>query len=331
MIRTRRKKAEDTITLASQRPDVFDPAYAPTANSGTAKLAVIACNFNFANYKRPQHNLLRFLRQMDAAGVPVYGIELVKVGQSALMEGNPNWKIVQGTDRSLLWQKEVLMNNAARLVPSHIKYIAAVDTDVAFMNPRWVEDTVEALKEHKVVQPFARCVWTDEIGLPNLTRESCAKAGLSEKWNGHPGFAWAARRDFFLDVGFYPYALLGAGDTVTAVGTLGIEMLPSSRAAVGMPNMTNGVLGEWMARARHYMGDTKLGYVDGDLWHEWHGDRKNRAYHTRAEIIKDMDILNDVRMNSLGFLEWTKQADNGMILKVAEYFKGRKEDGNSNA
>ena len=75
------------------------------------------------------------------------------------------------------------------------------------------------------------------------------------------------------------------------------------------------------------MADTALGYVEGDLWHEWHGNRKDRKYAQRAKIIESMDVLRDIRMNSEGFLEWTPQTDKRMILDVANYFKERQEDG----
>lgn len=305
-----------------------DRAFLPKAKVEGAPLAVIACHFNWGGFKRPVYNLLRFLRQMDQQGIPVFGVEAVKPGDTSIMRGNPRWKVVDVTRKGIVWQKEALLNEAAKLVPKSIPNIAPIDPDIAFDNPRWVEKSVAALEKTPVIQPFREAVWTDEDGRPNLVRYSATHSGIDRSWNGHPGFAWAMNRSFFEDVGFYPYSVTGAGDTVTATSILGTDFVFSvTRKAIGQKNFENGVYHEWRKRCREWMGDAVPGYIPGAVWHEWHGHRKDRQYANRHALLENFDALSDLRIHEDGWLEWTDQANPRMVVGVLNYFTRRKEDG----
>lgn len=305
-----------------------DRALFPRAHT-RGRIAVVACHFNWGDYRRPALNLLRFLRQMDRDGIPVYGIEAVKPGGRPLLEENRRWQTVQVTRRGILWQKEALLNAAAKLVPRHIPFIAAIDPDVWFDNPDWVNDSAAMLNDHPVIQPFETAVWTDESGESELARHSAASQGLDERWNGHPGFAWVFRRDFFDRVGFYPFSASGAGDTVLASSLMGLwrRGFSTPRMSVGKLNLESGVFREWDRRCRDWLNGKKPGSIAGTLWHEWHGTRQNRKYQDRHKLIENMDVLRDLRIRDEGWLEWTEQADRRMVVGLSNYFQHRKEDG----
>lgn len=300
---------------------------APVADVTAAPLAVITCHFNWAGYRRPTANLMRFLRRMDSWNIPVYGVELYPENRSPLMDRNQRWESFPVGSEALMWQKEALLNRAAKLVPSHIPVIAAVDSDVSFENPAWVEDCLDALNRHRAVQPFTTAIWTDESGRAELSRGSVAVAGLNRKWTGHPGFGWVMHRSFYEECGFYPYAIMGAGDTVFATGALDIEPFSVTREAIGEPNLDNGVFGSWMNRMQKFMAGGDVGCVRGSLWHEWHGSRQNRRYSQRAKLVARMDVNRDLEISRHGYLRWTSDANRGMQIGVAGYFKDRKEDG----
>lgn len=292
-------------------------------------LAVITCHFNFGGHIRPVQNLRRFIRQIEREGVPVFGCEAVAPGGKSVMAGHPRWKVFELSNHGVLFQKEALLNAAAKLISTDVPYIAAVDADVWFDNPDWARSTVDLLASGvRALQPFEHCFWTGRDGDVELVRESAAKAGLDQSWRGHPGFAWAFRRSFFDEVGFYPMAILGSGDTATSSALLDSEPIASVKRGIGLANFENGVYDEWRSRARAWMGNTVCDWVPGGVWHEWHGDRENRRYAQRAEIVaRAYDATRDVRLTEEGWLEWTRYAHPRLMSQVANYFLERKEDG----
>jgi len=301
---------------------------APLAAFGGPPLAVLTCHFNFAGHTRPVQNLRRFIRQIERDGVPVFGCEAVAPGSEAVMAGHPRWRVFEVSNHGVLWQKEALLNAAARLVPDEIPFLAAVDADVWFDNPRWAEESVAVLEEFPAMQPFEHCFWTDRHGGTQLIRESSAKAGLDTSWRGHPGFAWAFHRSFFDEVGFYPWAVLGSGDTSTCSGLLDTDLMPTIQRGIGLVNLSNGVYDEWRQRARAWIGESPCGWIRGGVWHEWHGDRRDRKYAQRTEIVAEaFDARRDVRLTDEGWLEWTRYAHPALMSRVATYFLERKEDG----
>lgn len=319
--------AVDPAAIEAREDLLRDPAFYPRTDDRHAEMAVITAHFNWSGYRRPVLNLLRFLREMDYQGIPVYGMELYLAGTKPLMARNPRWICVEVGPENLLWQKEPMLNRIAREVPAHIPCIAAIDADIHFTNPRWAEMSVKALGSTPIIQPFSMAVWGDESGRPEMHRTCSAKYGLSSDWTTHPGFAWAFRREFFDEVGFYPWSVTGAGDTATATGLLDIPMFPGTEKAIGRLNLANGVAHEWFGRAKTFLGDCSAGWVEGQVWHEWHGSRRDRQYVQRHAIMDQIDVLEHVRLNAAGILEWTDQAPADAREALAHYFDTRREDG----
>jgi len=317
----------DLTAVEESEDRLRDPAFYPRTDDRFADLAVITVHFNWSGYRRPVLNLLRFLREMDYQGIPVYGMELYLAGTKPLMARNHRWLCVEVGPEHLLWQKEPMLNRIAREVPGHIPCIAAIDADVHFTNPRWAELSVRALGETPAIQPFSEAVWGNEWGRAEMTRSCAARHGLTMDWNTHPGFAWAFRREFFDEVGFYPWSVTGAGDTVTATGLLDVHRFPSTEKAIGELNLGNGVADTWIAKAKAFMDGRAAGWIDGQVWHEWHGTRKDRQYVHRHVIMDKVDVLEHVRLNAAGILEWTATAPQDAREGLAHYFDTRREDG----
>lgn len=317
----------DREALEAREDQLRDPAFYPRTDDRFAQLAVITAHFNWSGYRRPVLNLLRFLREMDYQSIPVYGMELYLRGTEPLMARNHRWICVEVGPENLLWQKEPMLNRIAREVPLHIPHIAAVDADVHFTNPHWADLSAKVLESTPVIQPFSVAVWGDESGRPEMTRTCAAKHGLSSEWTTHPGFAWAFRREFFEEVGFYPWSVTGAGDTATATGLLDVRMFPSTEKAIGRLNLANGIADEWIGRAKAFMGFCSAGWVEGQVWHEWHGSRKDRQYVHRHVIMDKIDVTEHVRLNLDGILEWTEDATQEAREGLAYYFNTRREDG----
>ena len=74
------------------------------------------------------------------------------------------------------------------------------------------------------------------------------------------------------------------------------------------------------------VGPANVSYTPGVVLHIWHGDRANRDYTHRYEILKGnaYDPVRDVRVNEQGVLEWATDKPK-LHREVTEYFNNRKE------
>jgi|RhiMethySRZTD1v2_1073278.scaffolds.fasta_scaffold558735_2 hypothetical protein len=138
-----------------------------------------------------------------------------------------------------LWHKE----NALNLLFAHVvhqhpdaQYFAWVDADLTFVRPDWAFETLQQLQHFQVVQMFS---YAQDVGpkyapcAPKQHRgfmyaycndetfmNTAMRFGYST--NGHPGFAWAARRSALNAFGgLIDFAVTGGADRHMACGLLG--------------------------------------------------------------------------------------------------------------
>lgn len=284
-------------------------------------LAVVTCFFNFAGFKRPQANLHRFLRQMKRDGAEVFGVELSTNGRFATLD-IPNWRqIVIDPERQTLFQKEAALNLVFKTLDPKYDAVAWFDSDIWFSNPHWLEEIKVSLKTWDIIQPFSTCEWVDAVGQVILTKPSVKRVPFSRTWSSHPGFAWAARRELLVKaVGLYPYVITGGGDAFAALAFQGTDYWPELGLRLGR---NDRLLKEWASKVR----DTRLGYVAGEVFHEWHGDLRNRSYNRDLGFLKDFDVERDLEFDKHGLLRWTDRAPDTIIRAVADQFFQRNEDG----
>ena len=213
-------------------------------------------------------------------------------------------------------------------------------------SPAQVPETAALLDRYPVVQPFGWMTY-----LPQAEGEDYAEArlptlplgqGVGGVYHaaglavssfpdmcfrdsfllGHPGFAWAARRDVMDKVGFYDRSIIGGGDRIMLNGFTGhgagyFRKVP--------PAMVKDVRA-FGKRLLPLVGPANVSYTPGVVLHIWHGDRANRNYTHRYEILKGnaYDPVRDVRVNEQGVLEWATDKPK-LHREVTEYFNNRKE------
>ncbi len=241
--------------------------------------------------------------------------------------------------KSLVWNKEPLLNIGAARVAADARYYAFIDADIRFRKPYWASETVQALQQYDVVQPWSHCydlgpnddhlqthrsfcrLWAE--GKP-LVQGPNAVSGYEF---GHPGYAWAFTRQAFDWLGgLVETAALGAADHHMALALIG-QVLSSIPGNLH-PNYTKPLL-RWQERAvRHVTGN--ISYVPGTIEHAWHGSKDKRAYLSRWSVLADngFDPETDLKRNAHGVLEL---AGNKPKLRrdIDAYFRQRDEDGNS--
>lgn len=279
----------------------------------------------------------QFEEHMLNSGVHLTVVECAYGDRPHELGDNPRVAHVPVRARSLLWTKENLLNLGLARLPQDWRYAAWIDADVTFRKPGWASETVHALQQYDVVQPWSDCY---DLG-PNdghlqLHRSFCRLAhegapiqptGTDGYAFAHPGYAWAAtRRALGLLGGLIETAVLGAADHHMALALLG-------RVRESVPGtISEGYLRpllRWEARARQHIGGN-IGYVPGTIEHDWHGAKEKRAYVdrwtvlTRNEFDPDIDLLR----NTWGVLELAGNKPQ-LRLDIDRYFRARDEDSNS--
>jgi hypothetical protein len=279
----------------------------------------------------------RFEQHMLDSGVALTVVECAYGDRQFELTGNPHVNHVPVRAKTLIWNKENLLNLGLARLPQDWRYIAWIDADVTFRKSGWASDTVHALQQYDMIQPWSDCY---DLGPhdDHLTvhRSFCrlvhqgkpiVPSGASGYEFAHPGYAWAAtRRALTLVGGLIETAALGAGDHHMALALIGrvLESVPGG--------ITAGYLRPlllWQDRASRHVAQN-IGFVPGTIEHSWHGSKNKRAYVDRwAALTRNgFDPDTDLVRNTWGVFEL---AGNKPELRrdIDRYFRARDEDSNT--
>lgn len=284
-------------------------------------LHAISCYFNPAGYDRLRNNLHRFVESLR--GCPLTVIELSFDGRFELddsihIEGN--------REKHTLWQKERLLNIVADSLPPDVNKIAWIDADVHFTNPEWAEQTEEALKTLSVVQLFDAAHFLD----PKHRVIRVQPSIVGRYQNGTkvaPGLAWAARRSVFPLLDMH---ILGGGDNLMWQAFRGAHHVKFEEGGWWRRRMSRRWLRSYLIegeRMRRRVGG-RVGRIQGDVIHYWHGSFENRKYVDRWNILRDgeFDPEIDVNIDETGLFRWSSDKPE-LHAAVANYFDERRDDG----
>ncbi len=246
--------------------------------------------------------------------------------------------------KTLVWNKESLMNVGIARAPDDARYFGTFDADVIYRQPGWAQAAIDALQLYPVIQPWTTCYDLgpkDELLGMHRSFASVYHAGGPVKPEGdkfwkshggpydypHSGYAWAWTRDI-LDA-------LGGLFDVGGMGSADHHMALSLAAAAdfSIPGGINGnyraAVKQWEARATAHVNG-KIGFTPCVIEHLFHGIKANRNYVGRWGMFleHDFDPSTDLKRNSFGVLEFT---GNKPRLEQAfdRYLRERNEDVNS--
>jgi hypothetical protein len=303
----------------------------------------ITSYFNPIAYRRRRQNYQHF---RNAVGVPLLVVELSNSGNYELLEGDADI-IVRTASGSVLWQKERLLNVALRHLPPHVAYVAWLDCDVIFERRNWHLTAVAELRQRPLIQLFS---WRNDLPRDELpgtnhqpptapARCSVAKLIAAGLWTtegpfplqpGHTrraafGLAWAARRELLDKHGFYDAMVIGGGDRAMACAALG-----RTEFAAKTIRMNKQRFRHYESWATAFQRDVAadVGYLEGQIFHLWHGEKIHRRYVQRHIDFAALpfDPLVDLRLNETGAFEWANDRDD-LNRFATEYFHARLEDG----
>lgn len=306
-------------------------------------LWAITSYFNPMSYDRRRQNYQCF---RNALGVPLVAVELSNSEHYELRSADAD-VIVRTASRSVLWQKERLLNVALQHLPAHVKYVAWLDCDVIFERQDWHVAAAAELRKRPVVQLFAsrsdlprdesyrgaqstavvstHCSVAKHLSTGSSRTDGSAPPDARPIWNFDCGFAWAARRELLDRHGFYDAMVMGSGDVAMAGAALGTTAVAAQFARL---NEAQSRHYESWASAFHRDVAADVGYLEGQIFHLWHGERFRRRYIQRHMEFSRMafDPLTDLHINETGAFEWADGRDDLNRFAV-EYFRSRLEDG----
>ena len=232
-----------------------------------------------------------------------------------------------------IWHKENSLNLLAARLPLNAKYLAWIDADISFLNNNWVSDTLNALQHYDVCQIFQSAIdlgpkgevigVNQSFGWSYHKRDFDIKGHINYNGEGHTGYAWACTKTFFNKIGgLFPYAVLGAGDNHMAHAFVGLAALSYNK------NTTDGYKNKILQYQKRCTG-VKLGYVEGTIYHSFHGKKKDRHYWDRWLILVNNKFSPEEHLctDYQGLFYFVENEETyNLIRDVAKYFAIRNED-----
>lgn len=269
--------------------------------------------FNPAQSKRMLMNYLYVWNHYKARGLPVYTLELVFGDRSPEIK-----KAFHVRGDSYMFHKERLCRLLEKRIPKRFKKIVFLDADIVFDDDSWYKETSKLLDTHDAVQPFDTAAWLDlTYTNTQLTRECAVKMpGAMWDFKYHPGFAWAFRREWYNDVGFFDWAVTGSGDTLSSAMWLRKRFPEKFKS---LPHAMKRSYGYYMQKTV-----PTITYCEGVVSHLYHGSRSKRQYSERHKFLDvNEDIEDMIHLNKDGVYEWNDSRWNDVFY---EYFKNREDD-----
>lgn len=291
-------------------------------------LAVCVPYFNPVGYRTRRENFALFASAALAQGADLWCIEAAEKNRWEVAGIDPG-RLVRVPMGDALWQKERMLNLLFDWLPADYEAVAWVDGDILFDDPRWVAAARRVLTKFPVCQLWRRAAWLEPDGRASRYLESAAGLPADDRSllnRGHPGFAWAARRETLRALGgLCDFHIFGGGDSVMAMGFWGQAR---HRYLDRFQGAFRAACLDWIDRAYRVVRG-QVGCLRAGIRHLWHGSYKDRGYDARNKIaaLNGFDPGRHLRTNRAGLWEWTEAAPEALRGMVTGYFYERREDG----
>jgi len=313
-------------------------------------LYVVTGIFNPFRFKSRIDLYKKFEKYIEHSGAVLITVEVAWDGRMFECTKPYHKNHVQLRTESIMWHKECLLNigieHVRNTYPAARK-VAWIDADVAFTNPKWVEDTLFELDHYAIIQLFSHSQSLNPKNVPQWQNPSIMynyinKIGYSQKppkslsyiYGGHPGLAWAGRLDVLEALGgLLDFCIHGSADTHMAFALMGErkydahiekgELKPDDFTSVGYKDMIN----DWKSRCDEVV-KKNIGYIPGICLHYWHGKSQSRGYKKRYSLIQfhKFDPKVDLLRDDNGLYKWTGNKPD-MVHDLRLSLLERNEDG----
>jgi hypothetical protein len=314
------------------------PELVPVHNSvQLSKLAVVTCGFDSSHCPRWLENHAQFIEGMRFHGIDVVTVEGVLRDERAVLPSNDH--TLQYELEDILWHKERLLNLGVSALAADVDAVGWFDADVLFQHDNLCQAILAALGQSPVIQPWRFCEWLDADGryVPWGGKNRWAESLSAKNWtrppnrkitsprSGHPGLAWAARRETIHAMGgLFDRHPLGGGDAMMAIAFWG-DWRASYLDQYNEP-MRQAIYA-WGKQAFAVV-QGNVGFVDASVSHLWHGSLQGRKYPERNRTISELGIDPAKHLDQAhnGTWKWAPDTPPTLVRYVKDYFVGRRED-----
>lgn len=308
-------------------------------------LCVISNPFRYASRWR-LWNI--FQEDIIRKGANLWTIEMAtgaRVHKVTDMENEQHIQVWASELSGTLWRKENLINIAISQIIKHspdCRYIMWVDADVRF-EPELISEAQHALQHWDFIQCWSHAI---DLGPRNETVGHVHKSFMYCYWNGidvkslsgyahggHPGYAWAARRDSLNKIGvslssgpLIDFGALGSADRHMACGFIG-KMEWSYHQ--GVHHNYKKWLHLWQEIVEKRI-KRNVGYLPQTIRHSWHGRKALRGYGDRWKLLVQhgFDPEIDIYRDSSGVWQLINESPRQIRMRddFRRYFLRRNED-----
>lgn len=314
----------------------------------------IVAFFNPNSYMNRVENYYIFREWISRQNIKILCVEVVFKNLPFQLKNADADIYIRRRTRDIIWQGERLFNIGLEYLPEDCDKVAWLDADIIFGNGQWVKKASEQLQRFKVVQLFSSfiqvpkhydtrraeynsamlqqqidslCESQRRIGIVyGIIREGRTPVNHIMEC-GWPGYAWAIRRDVIREVKFYDRFIMGGGDLLMAasfiLGKTALDYVSDSICSISMEKSMN----DWSERIFRLVAGS-VHYVDGTVYHLWHGNKGERGYSWREGILRrySFDPVNDIQIGSNQCWHWSTPKYLLHFL-VRYYFWMRNESG----
>lgn len=304
-------------------------------------LHVVTSVFSPYGKEKRTHLTQEFINRFEnlkEKGHPVnlYVVELLFPNQESLikMKDKENHLQIHYSHNIFIFNKENLINvGVEKMLPNDWKWFAWIDADIEFLDEYWVEKTIQLFKKENVdmIQLFSICRFLNANNIPSQYFYSSMFVlqnykFMKDKKYRHPGFAWACSRNAYGKMGgLFDYAIVGGGDMI-------MECCLTNRMDV--LERKYKTLEKFIDKIKEYhikVKDFKLGFLNNVIQHYYHGERGNRLYVDRNQILIENDydpnihLIKPFSLNNFSFLIPVVEFYEKIESKIQHYFLSRKE------
>jgi hypothetical protein len=359
------RKYEQTEKGFEHFPDdcqeyIDDPSHhRPGIHALHDRLYVITTVFNPLRFRSRMWNYWTFASMCEKAGAILYTAEIAFGDREfeITQKDNPRHLQLRVRDNQEIWLKENSLNLLLERLPPDWKKVAWIDADIQFTRPDWAQETLQLLEHYDFLQLFSMAQDLDvnyesSIITPgfvygklmkNDTFTEKVKEGYyyemikrgmkrEEVIYRHPGFCWAARRKSLNKVGgLIDWTILGSGDYLMAHALFGqIQIGKTMNEGYSENYKQLGFL--WQERALKHIRKN-VGFMPGLVNHFYHGDKKDRQYHSRWKLLVDtkFDPITDLKRDVSGLYQLHDDGSDRFIALrdgLRKYARLRNEDNN---
>ena len=304
----------------------------------------ITSYFNNAHTKERLNNYRIFKENLT---LPLITVEWASDGIFELNQNDADI-LIQIKEGDLMWQKERLLNIAIDKLPRSAQFVAWLDCDIIFNDPKWHLKAKELLRRFDFIQLFDKVNYLPKMPLSmfpivnskiikyehevNSTTKIIETGGslfngqgnvwgeLKLNLSGNPGMAFASKVSTIKKHYFYDKNIVGAGDLILISSLFNkTDELFQNRE---LSSAHKSDIEKWTSKI--FQEKYKATFLPGQIYHLWHGHLKNRNYASRWKILSahKYDPLKVLSINSSHTWSWN-EASEMLTNEVEQYMKDK--------